>query len=271
MGADAKAKGAGPCRGRLHGGARMVAAKKPARGPGLKAGVVDDIGSGRADDLDVVHEALAIVEQAEVEPVDRAIAVVHAAGPRHLRPWRLLRLVRVRPVRGQPRVRVRVLQLEAGAAAVRPLAPCAAVRVPDLAHDDVNGVRCHHALAVRGPNLVGHRQTDDVAAVAEGALIASDHARGRHVRMVGTKPGRVLGQHHELARPEPGSRREIKRDAAPHPPTRQVQRANTPVEELHELVGIPPGRVVEDLVDHHLLHAPGRVGHPRRGLREAAP
>ena len=249
----------------------MVAAEQPAGRPGLEPRVADHVGAGRPDHLHVVHQAFAVVEQTQVQAVDRPASVVHPPRPLNLSPRRLLRLVGVRPVRRQRRVRVWVLQLQAGAAAIRPLAPRAAVVVSHLAHRDVDDVGGHDSLAVRALDGVGLGEPYHVAAVPQRSLIATHHPRGGHVRMVRTQLCRVFRHHQELARGDPRPRREVECNPAAHPPTRQVHRLRPAVRQLHELVGITRGRVVEDLVDDHLLGASRRIRHAQGGLRQPTP
>ena len=267
----AQAQEAVASSGGLDLGPGMVAGHQPSRRARLKPRIGHDVGARGPDNLDVVHEALAIVEEPDVEAVHGAVAVVHAPLPFHQRPGSLLRFVRVRPVRREFGVGVGILEFQAGAAAVRPLAPRTAIRVTDLTHGDVDDVRRDDALAVGGLDVIGLGEPDDVATVSQGSLITPEHPCSWDVGMVGPQLAWILGKNEELARPQPCTGREIERNPAAHPPARQVHRACAAMGEFHELVGAAPGRVIEDLVDHHVFQSSRRIRGAGRGLRQPTP
>ena len=84
----------------------MIALEGPASGAGFKSGVGDQIDAiGDVEDLDVVEQALAFAEQADLEVVDRA-AIITLAIIEHIRrfdagPRGFAGFVAVGPVRGQ--------------------------------------------------------------------------------------------------------------------------------------------------------------------------
>ena len=148
-----------------------MAEKTPTGGGGAGAGLEAAIGkqdcAGGPEDFDVVDEAFALAEHADVEPVGGLGAEPQWGGDGELLPLGLLPLVGVGPVVGAPGVGPGIDELEGRTAAVGPLAPAPAVAVGDLADDDVDGVHRHLAQFVGRPNSVGFGQGDVLAPVRE--------------------------------------------------------------------------------------------------------
>ena len=239
----------------------VVALHRPSPQPRLEGGVGHPVRPAQVGHHDVVEQALALLQEHDVQLVDRGPGVVRPVVEHtralDIRPRALGRLVAVGPVGGQPVVAARVHQFQAASTAVRPLAPPPAVLVEDLVHHD-------HILRV-----VGHGQGDAFPAVGERAGVVAHHLAGREVGVV-DQQARLVPRHYEVpARRDDRALRDREGDPVLELPQPHVHVARAPVVQLDVLlVVVLRDRVVHDLVDHDVADVERRVGGALRRRRQ---
>jgi hypothetical protein len=219
--------------------------------------------AGAGARFDVVHEKRARSEREDLKSVGRARTVVQRSRALQQGPRRLPGFVAVGPVRRPAVVGPGIDQFQAAAAAVGPASPAAAVAVPDLVDHDENAVGFGNR-AVGAHDPLGSGQGEAFTAVGQGAGEVPERVFRREPGMAAAQ-SRGIPRHHEIpAGSEPRPRRKLELDAVHEPPSGEIDRRRSGIEQLHVLAHpVRVARRVEhDLVDHHR-------GRPRRRVREA--
>ncbi|OQA23974.1 MAG: hypothetical protein BWY59_02396 [Verrucomicrobia bacterium ADurb.Bin345] len=247
----------------------MISLHRPSADAGLEHGVGHAVAESDAEGLHVVHEEFAAPQVQDLHLINGrrrlVAAVVQHAGMLDQRPRALRALIAVRPVRRQPVVGARVGELEAAAAAVRPLAPAPAVVIGHFVH--------HHKVLVRKARVVRLRQHDALAGFRQVALeVANRVPAVQHAGVIRHQVQRVLRDDEVAARGNRRARGEREGDSLDEPPVVERRRDGPLVVQFHVLVVVIAGdRVVHDLVDHHFPDAQRGVcgaGRPARQLVE---
>ena len=187
------------------------------------------------------------------------VAVVEPAGELDAGPLRLLRLIAASPVRGAQRIGVRVGQFEARAATIRPFAPASALLVRHLGDDDVDGVREAIAQFVRRDDLVGLRQREMLARVAQRAAVVAEGVVRVELRVVREQARDVLRDDHSCP-PQAACPAEFEVDPVGELPAAEIDGSRAAVEEFDVLViAVAGDRVEHDFVDDDVLDVPRGV------------
>ena len=177
------------------------------------------------------------------------------------RPFRLLRLVAVRPVGGKPVVASGILQFQTAPAAVRPSSPPASVVVNHLVYRDPDCVL--HRLSGFGQHFNQVRPLKSHSSPIVGQRTAKTAQRvglieiGIMLRQI----GRVLGNRQIPARGDAAAFGEAIFHFVHKPPSAQIDRAGCRIVQLNVLAFFRIGKgMIHKLVDHDFGHRRRRIG-----------
>ncbi len=187
---------------RLQAGSDVIPLGGPAVQSGFKTRVGNVVcaGSARAH-FNVVHQALANIQQPQLDQVNRAVivigAVVQHAGNFEIGPGGFDAFIAIRPIIRQPMIGARMDQLKTAAAAVGPLPPTAAHVVGHLVLHHQNPVRAREPKTVGHHPILGPGQRQPPALVRQFAGEVSHRVAGTELRITAEEAG-LVARHNQI-------------------------------------------------------------------------
>ena len=199
-----------------------------------------------------------------MEFVGGAVAVVQHTAELKQCPGGLRRFITVGPVGRETVVGIGIDQLQAAAAAIRPLAPATAFVVSDLIDGDMDRVGNRYPV-VRDDDLVRHGQSDSFAGVGKVTAEVTERVVGGQPDIIGQQAEEVVGSDDVSIGRDDRVRGKGKGNAITEPPAGQTDWSAAAVVKFHVFVsGIAGDGVEHDFVDDYGTVADGGVGCARR-------